>query len=238
MSAVIALLDPFLSLLYPPRCLVCRALGETGLCADCLARVVPVALPSCRTCGQSVAPPGLACPHCRQRRPAYDRARAMGAYEGVLQTAVHHFKYRDRPQLAAPLGLLLAAYARGNAPDLNGLHFDALLPVPMHSVRCRLRGYNQSERLARVVGAELGLPLLVGALVRIRATRPQVGLSGEARRTNLLGAFAVHKPEAVQGKTLLLIDDVVTTGSSLYECSLALKAYGAKAVFALTLAAG
>ena len=238
MSAINTLFDPFLSLLYPPRCLVCRTLGETGLCADCLAQIVSVTLPSCRTCGQTIAPPGVHCQHCRLRRPAYDRARAMGAYEGVLQTALHHFKYHDRPQLAAPLGLLLAAFARGNAPDLNGLHFDALLPVPMHPIRRRLRGYNQSERLARVVAGELGLPLLTDALVRTHATRPQVGLAGDDRRSNLAGAFAVRRPKAVSGKALLLIDDVVTTGSSLHECALVLKAYGAKSVYALTLAAG
>ena len=232
------MLSAFLSLLYPPRCLVCRTLGASGLCAACLALIVPVAAPYCPTCGQTVPTDINGCPHCRSRRPAYDRARALGSYEGVLRLAIHQFKYNDRPQLAVPLGLKLALFARASAPDLNGLRFDALLPVPMHSVRRRGRGYNQSERLARVVGAELGLPLLLGALVRTRATRPQVGLSAEARRTNLSGAFAVRRPEAVLGKTLLLIDDVVTTGSSLYECSLALKAYGAQAVYALTLAAG
>ena len=162
----------------------------------------------------------------------------MGAYEGVLRLAIHQFKYNDRPQLARPLGLRLAAFARASAPDLNGLRFDALLPVPIHAVRRRQRGYNQSERLARVLAGELGLMLLPDALVRTRATRPQVGLTAEERRTNLAGAFAVRRPEAVRGKTLLLIDDVVTTGSSLYECTIALKAYGAKAVYALTLAAG
>ncbi len=238
MPAVTALLDPFLTLLYPPRCLVCRVLGESGLCTACLARIVPVAPPFCRTCGQTVQPTDGGCANCAVRRPAFTRARALGAYDGVLRAAIHQFKYRDRPQLAAPLGLRLAAFARENAPDLNGLRFDTLLAVPMHPVRRRLRGYNQSERLARVVASELALPLLTDALVRARATRPQVGLASEARRGNLSGAFAVRRPDAVQGKTLMLIDDVVTTGSSLHECALILRAYGAKAVYALTLAAG
>jgi len=237
MSAVTTFLDPFLSLLYPPRCLVCRALGESALCAACLAQIIPIASPACRTCGHPLGDGG-GCANCAVRRPAYERARALGAYDGVLRTAIHQFKYRDRPQLAAPLGLSLAAFAHDHAPDLNGLRFDALLPVPMHPVRRRLRGYNQSERLARVVGGELGLPLLTNALVRTRASRPQVGLTGEARRANLAGAFAVPRPEAVQGQTLLLIDDVATSGSSLHECALVLRASGAQAVYALTLAAG
>lgn len=232
-----ALFDPFLTLLYPPRCLVCAALGASGLCAACAGLISPVAPPLCPTCGHSLA--GLiGCGNCASRRPAFVRARAMGAYEGVLRHAIHQFKYRDRAQLAVPFGLLLAAFARQQAPALNGLHFDALLPVPMHPVRRRQRGYNQSERLARVLGLELTLPLLTTTLLRPRPSRPQVGLTGEARRTNLRGAFAVRQPETVIGETLLLIDDVMTTGSSLHECALVLKAAGAKAVYALTLAAG
>lgn len=233
-----ALFDPFLSLLYPPRCLVCSQLGESGLCAGCAAQIVPVAAPLCVVCGQTLAPDDGGCADCRRRPPAFVRARSLGAYDGVLRHAIHQFKYRDRPQLAVPLGLLLAAYAREQAPALSGLRFDALLPVPMHPVRQRGRGYNQSARLAQVTCRELGLPLSTDALVRIRPTRPQVGLSAEARRTNLRGAFAVRQTELVAGKTLLLIDDVVTSGSSLYECGVTLKAAGAAAVYALTLAAG
>ncbi len=233
-----ALFDPFLSLLYPPRCLVCNTLGASGLCAGCAGRITPVAAPFCAVCGQTLAPDDGGCADCRRRRPAFVRARSLGAYDGVLRHAIHQFKYRDRPQLAVPLGHLLAAFAREQAPALNGLRFDALLAVPMHSVRERTRGYNQSARLARVVASELCLPLSPHALARIRPTRPQVGLSAEARRTNLRGAFAVRRTELVAGKTLLLIDDVVTSGSSLYECSITLKAAGAAAVYALTLAAG
>ena len=242
MSTLAALLntclDPFLALLYPPRCLACGALGQAGLCGACAGKITPVAAPFCATCGQTIPPDAGACLHCRRRAPAYTRARALGAYEGVLRTAIHQFKYRDRPQLAGPLGALLGDFARENASALNGLRFDALLPVPMHPVRQRLRGYNQSERLGRVVASELSLPLLTGTLVRTRATRAQVGLTGDARRGNVRNAFAVRQPEAVAGKTFLLIDDVATTGSSLHECAAVLKEAGAKAVYALTLAAG
>lgn len=233
-----ALFDPFLSLLYPPRCLVCNALGESALCRACAGQITPVAPPHCTVCGQSLSAAADGCRHCREHRPAFVCARSLGAYDGVLRHAVHQLKYRDRPQLAKLLAHLLAAYARDHAAELNDLHFDSLLAVPMHPVRQRQRGYNQSERLAQVLGSELGLPLLSDALIRTRPTRPQVGLSGEARRTNLQGAFAVTTPEETTEKTLLLIDDVLTTGSSLSECAAALKAAGAKAVYALTLAAG
>ena len=232
-----ALLDPFLSLLYPPRCLICNTLGESALCAACLSRIVPIPEPACPVCGHAVNLQA-GCVNCLACRPAFVRARALGAYEGVLQTAIHHFKYHDRPQMAVPLGQSLAQFARDHAAELHGLKFDALLPMPMHPIRRRLRGYNQSERLTQVVSKELSLPLLTSCLVRTRPTRPQVGLARDARRGNLRGAFAVRSPETVAGKTLLLLDDVATTGSSLHLCAEKLKASGAQAVYALTLAAG
>ena len=238
LTTLAALFDPFLSLLYPPRCLLCHALGESGLCAGCAAQIVPIAAPCCAVCGQAVPGDTDGCPDCRRRQPAFVRARAMGAYDGVLRSAIHQFKYRDRPQMAVPLGRLLADYAREQASALSGLRFDGVLAVPMHPTRQRMRGYNQSERLARVTAAALGLPVCFDALLRIRPTRPQVGLSADERRTNLRGAFAVRNPGPVAGKTLLLIDDVVTSGSSLYECCVTLKASGAAAVYALALAAG
>ncbi|MBV9852891.1 MAG: ComF family protein [Armatimonadetes bacterium] len=238
MSTLSLLLDPFLSLLYPPRCLLCRTLGAACLCDACARQIAPVPESLCARCGLGLSPEGGGCHHCALRRPAFDRARAMGAYEGVLRAAVHQFKYRDRPQMAEPLGLLLADHARAQSVALHDLRFDALLPVPMHPIRRRLRGYNQSERLARVLARDLGLPLEVKSLIRTRATRPQVGLTGDARRHNLRGAFAVPRPAKVAGRTLLLVDDVVTTGSTLSECAAILKAAGAKAVYALTLAAG
>lgn len=231
-----ALFDPFLTLLYPPRCLVCRALGESGLCVACAAQILPIAAPFCAVCGHALT--NSRCTNCAAQAPAFRCCRSLGAYDGVLRHAIHQFKYRDRPQLALPLGRLLAEYARAQSAALNSLRFDALLPVPMHPARQRVRGYNQSERLARVLGQELALPLLTNALVRARPARPQVGLSGEARRTNLRGAFAVKQPAFIADKTLLLIDDVVTSCSSLHESAAALNAAGASAVYALTLAAG
>ena len=236
LSAWGAALHPLLSLLYPPRCAVCRMLGGvSSLCATCAGAITPVTEPICACCGHSLNA-GEHCLNCRQRPPAFDCARALGAYDGVLREAIHRFKYHDRPALAEPLGALLSAQARRQASALHDLRFDAVLPVPMHHVRRRRRGYNQSERLARVLAQELGLPLDTKTLVRPRATRPQVGLEAKARRVNLAGAFAVRA--SVKGKDLLLVDDVMTTGSSLHECAAALKIAGAGRVDALTLAVG
>jgi len=147
-------------------------------------------------------------------------------------------KYRDRPQLAEPLGTALATFATASDSTYAGLKFDLVMPVPMSSARQRVRGYNQAERLAQVVARELSVPLNTTAAARSRSVRPQVGLSREARQRNLAGAFTVKETAIVTGKTILLIDDVSTTGSSLHEVSKALKAAGAKGVYGLTLAAG
>jgi ComF family protein len=234
--SALALLSPVLDLLYPPRCFVCRELGPAGgFCDACLAAVTPVPSPSCDRCGHPLGN-HQDCYHCHRRPPAFVRGRAWGSYEGVLRDAIHRFKYHDRPALAEPLGRQLAIYARTQATDLNNLDFDAIIPVPMHPVRRRRRGYNQSERLARVVARELALPLHSDWLRRIRPTRPQVGLDADARISNLHAAFAADP--AVAGKTCLLIDDVTTTSSTLHECAVALKSAGADVVYTLTLAAG
>ncbi len=182
--------------------------------------------------------PDTDCNGCRQRPPAFDCARALGAYQGVLREAVHHFKYRHCPALAEPLGSLLAAHARTHSEALHRLQYDSVLPMPMHAARQRQRGYNQSERLARVVARELHLALDTTLLVRTRMTRPQVGLTARRRRSNLQGAFRVCRPQEAAGKTFLLIDDVMTTGASLSECAAMLKLAGARHVYALALAAG
>lgn len=233
-----AALDGLLSLLYPPRCAVCRTLGHPSLlCAACISAVVPVAEPQCARCGHALEPDHL-CGSCQKHPPAFDRACALGAYGGVLSEAVHRFKYGHCPALAEPLGALLAAHARTRPDILHRLAFDGVVPVPMHAARRRTRGYNQSERLARVVARALELPVDSALLVRARATRPQVGLHATRRRSNLLGAFRVTRPQDAAGRTFLLIDDVMTTGASLSECAAMLKLAGARGVYALTLAAG
>jgi competence protein ComFC len=237
-TTLAAFLDPFLSLLYPPRCLLCKTLGTTCLCDTCSDQIVPIPEPYCSHCGKSISSEETDCYDCHQRRPAFNAARAMGAYDGTLRAAIHQFKYRDRPQMAEPLGHLLAEYAQTQSSALNRLRFDAIIAMPMHPTRKRLRGYNQSERLARIVARELCLSMDTALLVRRRRTRPQVGLSAGARRKNLVGAFAVPHPSEVVGKTILLVDDVISTGSSLHESALTLSVAGDKAVYALTLAAG
>jgi competence protein ComFC len=228
--------DSLLDLLYPPRCLLCGLFGPEYLCESCASSLLtPRPDPICRRCGHSIA--GTPCHHCAERRPAFVRSRSAGLYAGDLRLAIHLLKYRDKIMLADPLGKLLAGYAKENSRALHGLVFDAVVPVPMHPVRRRQRGYNHSERLAKAFAGEIGLALDSRILRRVRNTHPQVGFEREERLTNLAGAF-VAEPARCVGKTFLLIDDVSTTGSTLHECAIALRAAGAKRAYALTLAAG
>ena len=158
-------------------------------------------------------------------------------YEGPLRHAIHRLKYGRSEPLGDALGAFLAN--RLVADELLvGPRPDAVVPVPIHARRLAKRGFNQAAVLAAPVAELLGVPFLPRAVVRSRKTPPQVGLSPQARRANLAGAFAVPDAAAVAGKTLLLIDDVYTTGTTASACARALKNAGALRVDVATLAGG
>jgi ComF family protein len=149
--------------------------------------------------------------------------------EDPLDAVVHGFKYGGRPDLARPLGRILAAGAK---PDPGLL----VLPVPLHRRRLRERGYNQAALLARAAAASWGAPAVDTVLVRTVATPPQARLPETRRHANVSGAFAVPEPGVVRGRAFVLVDDVVTTGSTLVEASRSLYAGGASRVMPVALA--
>jgi ComF family protein len=161
-----------------------------------------------------------------------DGLRACAFHSGPLRQAIHDLKYRDLTALAAPLGQMMAsAWA---ALDGNWIP-QAVVPVPLHPRRQRQRGYNQSALLARELAATLQLPVLDDILQRVKSTVPQVDLDVEQRRTNVQGAFRCQ-PGSLAGLSVLLVDDVCTTGATLSSACQALKAAGASSVLAYTLA--
>jgi ComF family protein len=155
--------------------------------------------------------------------------RSAATDEGWLRAAIRSFKYAGESARAEHLGALLVPLLADLSP------FDALVPVPLHSKRERQRGFNQARLLARHAGAGLAIPV-ADALVRTRWTGQQVGLSADARRANVRGAFAVRPGQVVEGTRFVLIDDVLTTGSTLANCAESLLAAGASWVGAATLA--
>jgi len=177
--------------------------------------------------------PEYRCGACRAAPPSFDHARAIGRYEGPLRQAIHLFKYRGKLGLQQPLLQLAIEHFDAHFP---GISCDAIIPVPLHRERFMQREFNQAMVLAKGLAHYLKVPVLERALVRVRSTRPQVELSGSERRENVKQAFAVTDVAALEGKQVLVVDDVLTTGATLGEVARTLKVAGATRVDVFALA--
>lgn len=226
-----------LDLLFPPEpfCIVCAKkldAGERTICAACENRLVPILPPVCKKCGRPLGAAAL-CQDCRLKNRSFVEARSFGHYEGVLKQLIHLFKYGGRRELASLLGGRMARTLEG----LSWPAFDYIVPVPLHAIRERERGFNQAYLLASAVSRSTGVPIYNG-LIRVKPTEHQTFLDKTLREQNLAGAFKVKDKSRIKGKTLLLIDDVYTTGSTADECSRTLMNADAENVFVLTCARG
>lgn len=210
-------------LILPPTCLLCGAAGETGLdlCAGCLDDLLrnPVACPRCAT--PLAAGRGDPCTRCRAQPPAFDRAFVPFRYQPPVDVLITRLKFGGCLACARLLGELFAAALTERGNPLP----DGIVPVPLHPRRLRERGFNQSLELARAAARRFGIPLWIDGLRRVRHTVPQTQLDARQRQTNPLGAFALNMP--LPGTRIALIDDVVTTGSTINECARVLRAGGA-----------
>lgn len=218
-----------LDLVVPKRCGLC-ARFDTLLCDGCAARLAPALPPRCNTCWSALDSTGR-CRTCASVLVhSLDGLRAMYLLEGDARRLVHMLKYEGISALGQPMGRLLeSSYASW------GISPDAVIAVPLHRSRRRQRGYNQAALLARGLSDSTSLPFAPDLLVRERQTMAQVRVGNvAARRENVAGAFrAAH---SLAGRTLLVIDDVCTTGATLRSCAAALKAAGARRVYGLTFA--
>jgi ComF family protein len=217
-AALRAELLGLLDFLLPRACPGCRSLlrdsAASALCDQCQAGIIPIVPPFCPCCALPHATQGgenHLCEVCLRHPPPFSVSYAAGHFEEELRQLVHRFKYDGQFHLDHALGRLLTQ----TLPE--GLSADLVVPVPLHPDRLRERSYNQALLLARVVGERLGKPVPPRLLQRIRATTPQQGLTAEARRRNLKGAFALSGP--LHGERILLVDDVLTTGATVRECS-------------------
>jgi len=195
----------------------------------------PIVAPLCTVCGIPFSGAGSdhVCGSCSTSPPRFDAARAALAYEGASRELIHSFKYRNKTHLRRPLALLtlerLADFIQACRPDL-------IMPVPLHRKKLCSRGFNQAVLLGEILSQRLKIPLDRRNLRRIRWTEPQVNLAAGERRRNVKGAFSLHDPALLNGRRLLLVDDVLTTGSTADECGRVLKSAGAAEVTVITVA--
>jgi len=232
------LLGIFGDICFPPRCLFCGSNLPPGerllLCTCCISKVSFLDGDCCQRCGRPyrLNSGNHLCGPCLRGDTQFDAARSIVAYEGPIRDAVHAFKYGRQTACVTTFGILF----RQVFADRFLFEADLIVPVPLHKGRLRQRGFNQATMLAQAFFQEEKGRISPSVIQRQRATAPQTSLSGRQRRVNLRGAFEVKRPSLVRGKTLVLVDDIFTTGSTLNECARVLKKAGAGRVVALTLA--
>lgn len=228
------------NLLFPPRCQVCGELDDALFCETCRAQVEFIRAPFCPTCGQALDPQvrgARTCVDCQDRRP-FSGARAVGMYASALREAIIRYKYSGRRRLARPLGEMLAELALDDeAPGSLPLSTAAaIIPVPLYPRRRAWRGFDQAELLCGPLAQALGLPVWTDALERVRDTTPQVSVRGRQRLDNVKNAFEARKTWRLKDRSVILVDDVFTTGATISECARVLRQAGAGPVYVLTVA--
>jgi len=215
-------------LLFPPSCGGCGKLGSRW-CEDCQKNLTRIPLPVCELCGLPQDTTAI-CHECQTARPAFFALRSCVVYKEPIRPALLKLKYHQDMGLGEALAWDLAVYL----DELNW-HADVVVPVPLSEQRLLERGYNQVDMIAHPVARLLGWSYHGKALRRSRHTKAQVGLHGSERRKNVIGAFtAEHR--LISGKTILLVDDIATTGATLRSASASLLDAGAGKVLALTVA--
>lgn len=243
-------------LAYPEHCVVCGqvvGVDRRHLCTACRGSLPHIGEHTCPRCGEAVAPHSVTergCASCRTRRFAFERAAAPFRYEGTIRELLLRFKLGRDASLAYVLGELLCDYLAGSG--LSGAA-DLVAPVPLHWRRRVERGFNQAGLLAIEIGMRFGLAVAGGLLRRTRATRTQTAFSHLQRQANVRAAFAVRAARrgrgpvgrlwerltgrvALLGQRVLLVDDILTTGSTVHECARVLREAGARSVLVATVA--
>lgn len=225
-----------LDILFPIHCLACKKEGS-WLCQSCQAHIKIKDEHACGICERVITPDGRTCLVCK-KKSALDGLLVASSYlQFPISRAVHLFKYRFVKDMHIPLGNLLTKVLRSTELPLP----DIIMPVPLHRRRLRWRGFNQSSLLAKHLATNLlpynSIPLSENILIRNRHTSPQMQISDyKFRKLNIAGAFSISPNADVKGKTILLVDDIATTGSTIFECAKILKTAGAKEVFAIVVA--
>lgn len=229
-------------MLFPiePYCIICNrriSSDRKRVCESCEKKIVKIMPPICKKCGRrlkkTINKEKGVCQDCSEQKFYFEEARAFGVYEGILRKLIYEFKYKGKKELSLFLGVKMFDVLQ----SFSWYSIDIIVPVPLYKKRENQRGYNQSLLLAKVLKGKTGIPISED-LIRIKNTEHQTVLSKIHRRQNLNDAFEVKNKKIFNGKTILLVDDVYTTGSTANNCAKSLKQAGASKIYVLTCARG
>lgn len=225
--------EKVLKILFPESCPVCGK-PSTGhntapICSGCWEGILQYKGAVCLKCGKPlVSDASITCGDCLKEEPAFKWARSFGIYDGALKKAINLFKYYGIKRLSKPLSELMF--------KIKMPAVDVVVPVPLSKKKLKQREFNHAALLAKYISIYLGTRVTLNCLVKIKETMPQVGLSAKERGKNVRNAFVAKNNEFIKGKNILLVDDVLTTGATIRECSKSLKSAGAGEIYAITLA--
>ncbi len=226
-----------LEILYPARCPVCHNIvrGKGRVCPSCKKKLCYIKEPKCKKCGKEIERPEQEyCRDCQRFAHAYDRGAAVFAYDPVMRRSISMFKYHNRREYAKFYAEEM--YSRCSY-FLKTCRPDVILPVPVHRLKKRQRGFNQAELVAKELGKLMKVPVVTDYLIRAEKTTPQKELTRQMRKANLKKAFAVTKT-GVSYERVLLIDDIYTTGATIDAISEILRENQTKNIFFLTICVG
>jgi len=226
--------------IFPPRCLGCSEillkLSGQAFCPACKEQIRFLTGSLCPICGiaffDSPAPDHL-CGNCLESKPYFSLARAVASYETLILDLIHQFKYGRNITVGSALASFMAEFC---FPDFDFAEYSLILPVPLHIRRLRERSFNQALILAQAIEKKYQIPVNFSLLKRRKFTLTQTGLDKKEREKNMKGAFAVTENAKIEGKNIILIDDVYTTGATINQCAKPLIKAGAGKVAVLTLA--
>ncbi len=229
------MLNKVLNIFFPEICPICQCQcqnHETApVCTDCWKSISQYKGPICQKCGAPlVSEASTICGECLKQTPAFACARSYGVYDHALKKGINLLKYHGKKRLSRPLSKLLI---QAGLPEA-----DIVIPVPLHHRRLRKREFNQSALISKHIAEETNSRLVLDCLVKVRDTLPQVGLRYKARVKNIKGAFEVMNWKLIKDTKIMLVDDVVTTGATIRECSHTLKEAGAGEIHVISLAHG
>ncbi len=238
---MILILKTLLNLILPNRCAYCGKIieSEHSICTECFSKLHFISAPYCQICGtpfetgtELASSSHLICPDCLSKKPITRLHRSCIVYDDFSKKTLLDFKFNDKIFLSK----LFAKWLKVAGADIFEKGVDVMVPVPLSFQRILKRKYNQSALLAYDLSKLINVEVLPHTLIKIRHTKPQAALSENLRLTNIKNAYAVKNPNQIKGKRILLIDDVMTTGSTLNECAKTLLKAGAQSVDTLTIA--